>query len=129
MRVLVCGGRDLTDRDLVYNELNALRMEHGWLTIIEGGCPTGGDKFARDWAHANYCGLVTIEANWKEYGRQAGPLRNARMLKFAKPEKVRAFPSPVRGLEGTGTGDMVRRARDAGVEVRVIGLEKKGLFE
>ena len=50
-------------------------------------------------------------ANWEEFGKRAGLIRNARMLTEGKPERVLAFPG------GRGTADMVSRAREAGVEV------------
>jgi hypothetical protein len=50
-------------------------------------------------------------ADWDGLGRKAGPIRNQRMLDEGKPDLVIAFPG------GRGTADMVRRAREAGVEV------------
>lgn len=134
MRVIVCGGRDYEDREVLFHEMHLLAEQHGWLTVIEGGA-RGADAFAREWAKLCYHGLVTFEADWQAHGTAAGPIRNAQMLVSGKPDLVLAFPSPRRGLvnpltgRNTGTGDMVQKARAADVEVRVIGLEKKGLFE
>jgi hypothetical protein len=128
MRVLVCGGRDYEDRHAVYRELDQLASVFSTVTVVEGGA-RGADQLGREWADERRQKWITEKANWVDYGYAAGPIRNEKMLRDHKPDLVLAFPSPVRGLEGTGTGDMVQRARDAGVEVRVIGLEKKGLFE
>src|SRR6266403_304742 len=98
MRVLVCGGRDYEDRDAVYAELDALAKEHGWLTIIEGGA-MGADRLAQDWARDRYHGTVKVVADWKVYGKAAGPIRNAKMLERGKPDLVLAFPGG-NGLEG-----------------------------
>ena len=49
-------------------------------------------------------------ADWDGLGRKAGPIRNQRMLDDGKPDLGIAFPG------GRGTADMVRRAREAGVE-------------
>ena len=57
---------------------------------------------------------LTFPADWKTYGRAAGPLRNARMIAEGKPDLVLAFPG------GRGTADMTRKARAAGVEVRAV---------
>lgn len=46
-------------------------------------------------------------------GKAAGPIRNQRMLDEGKPDLVVAFPG------GRGTADMVRRAKAAGVPVRL----------
>ena len=39
MRVLVCGGRDYTNRDAVFATLDVLKKQYGQLTIIQGGAP------------------------------------------------------------------------------------------
>lgn len=133
MRVLVCGGRDYADREAMFFELYGLTERHGWLTVIEGGDGhgrpkiRGADSLAREWAVLCRHKVVTVRAEWSTHGSAAGPIRNERMLRDHRPGLVLAFPSPVRGLKDprtgrvTGTGDMVQRARDAGVEVRVIG--------
>ena len=50
-------------------------------------------------------------ADWKRYGRGAGPARNQAMLVEFNPQLLVAFPG------GKGTADMVRRAQKAGVRV------------
>jgi hypothetical protein len=50
-------------------------------------------------------------AQWDRYGEAAGPIRNAWMLEFGKPDLVVAFPG------GRGTADMISKARKAGIEV------------
>ncbi len=57
-------------------------------------------------------------AQWHQYGRAAGPLRNQEMLTDAKPDLVLAFHRNL--ARSRGTADMVRRARAAGVPVRVF---------
>ena len=51
------------------------------------------------------------EADWAKHGRKAGPIRNQRMIDEGRPDLVVAFPG------GTGTADMVERARVAGIRV------------
>jgi hypothetical protein len=110
MRILVCGSRSYSDREHVFETLHALAEKHGWLTIIEGGAK-GADSLAREWAKLCYHGLVTIPADWQQYGTAAGPIRNTKMLISGKPDLVVAFPG------GNGTADMVRQALAAKIEV------------
>jgi UDP-N-acetylmuramoylalanine-D-glutamate ligase len=105
--VLVCGGRDWRDGGSVLRVLQLLNP----IVIISGGCPTGADRFARDAAEVIGCNTVTQYADWRKYGRAAGPIRNQEMLDLNKPDVVVAFPG------GRGTADMVRRARAKGVRV------------
>jgi len=122
MRVLVCGGRDYADRQRVFEELydTLPRITHddgNWLpvgTIIHGDCRSGADLWADEFAVVNWTGLEVYPADWNAHGKAAGPIRNQRMIDEGKPDLVLAFPG------GRGTADMVRRAREAGIEVREI---------
>lgn len=119
MRILVCGGRDYgykwegskKVRDLVvFNNsidvvkaLNPTRMIHGGAT--------GADEIAPEVARVLDIPVMCFPADWNTYHKAAGPIRNQQMLDEGKPDLVVAFPG------GTGTADMVRRAKKAGIEV------------
>lgn len=110
-RVLVCGGRDFNDRELVFAELDRLNERSAILCIIEGGA-RGADYLAAQWsAKRELSEHARFSADWALYGKAAGPIRNQRMLDEGKPDLVVAFPG------GTGTADMVRRATAAGIEI------------
>jgi hypothetical protein len=111
MRLLVCGGRDYRDVGAVYAALDRAHAKRLIRLLIHGACPTGADKHAEDWAKARQVPYLGVPAEWKKYGKRAGPLRNARMLDDWQPDGVTAFPG------GDGTADMMARARDAGVKV------------
>lgn len=117
MRVLVCGGREFDDWLLLNETLKRLYTSCGTesLTVIQGGAK-GADFLARVWC--KYMNLTCLKvsheeypADWKQYGKIAGSIRNQQMLDKGKPDLVVAFPG------GRGTADMVRRAKKAGVEV------------
>jgi predicted Rossmann-fold nucleotide-binding protein len=110
MRILVCGGRDYEDAASIERALDALHAARGITLIIEGGA-AGADSHARAWASARGIDVRTFYADWKTYGRRAGPLRNARMLDEGRPDGVVAFPG------GRGTADMIRQAQTAGLKV------------
>lgn len=78
--------------------------------IIQGGAG-GADALARGWAFSRRQELVNIPADWKTFGKAAGPIRNQAMLVKWSPDLVVAFTG------GRGTADMVNRARAAGVPV------------
>lgn len=109
-RLLVCGGRDYADAALLFDTLDVLHREYQFRDFIQGGA-RGADRLARQWA-CTHPEIVRWEckADWRRYGLAAGHIRNARMLEWL-PDLVVAFPG------GTGTADMVRQARAAGVEV------------
>ena len=110
MRALVCGGREFANRQMLNEALNRLRQERGIAHLIAGGA-RGADSMAEWWARGEGVPCDVYQADWAGLGRKAGPIRNQRMLDEGKPDLVVAFPG------GRGTADMVRRGREAGVEV------------
>lgn len=112
MRVLVCGGRDYTDREALYGALDQLHRQHGFTLVITGGA-LGADTLATQWARARDIPTDVYKADWIGLGREAGPIRNKRMLHEGRPDLVVAFPG------GKGTANLVGQARDHGVEVFV----------
>ena len=114
MRTIVCGGRDYANREHVYAVLDRWKQEcdYGALVIIQGGA-TGADALARDWCASRKVEYANVPADWKAHGKAAGPMRNAKMISDYDPKCVIAFPG------GRGTADMVMKAQDAKLFVRV----------
>jgi 1-aminocyclopropane-1-carboxylate deaminase/D-cysteine desulfhydrase-like pyridoxal-dependent ACC family enzyme len=118
-RLLVCGGRDYYQPNMVAVPLDILRgraLEKGAILVIVQGGAKGADQCAREWALGRGVECETFHADWAKHGRAAGPIRNQQMLD-SRPDMVCAFPG------GAGTADMVRRARAAGVEVFDVAAE------
>jgi len=111
MRILVCGGRDYLDSEKVAKVLNQYLAED--LVIIQGDA-RGADGLARSWCKKMAVKCENFPADWDKYGKRAGFIRNAQMLKEGKPDIVIAFPG------GKGTAMMVKLAEAANVEVREI---------
>lgn len=113
MRVLVTGGRDYQNFRKVEQALNRYHRLYGITEIVEGGA-RGADSLARQWARQNNVRVRTFPADWKKYGRSAGPIRNRQMLTEARPHRVVVFPG------GRGTAHMARTARDHGILVHYV---------
>lgn len=99
----------VSERARVWAALSALNPSR----VLVGCCPSGADRFAREWCRAHGVPFRRYVAQWGMFGRRAGPRRNQQMIDAA-PEgsTVLAFP---RG--GPGTADCIRRAVAAGLEV------------
>jgi hypothetical protein len=88
MKVIVCGGRDWTDGEFVFCQLDAIRP--AITKVIEGGQRTwdkdkrrtvgGVDFWAWTWAFSRSIERHTEYAAWRRYGKAAGPRRNQAML-------------------------------------------------
>jgi hypothetical protein len=115
MRVLVCGSRTWTDREIVYNRLG--QLEPDGLTIITGGA-RGADQLAHDWATFYGVDHEVYPAEWDIHGRAAGPIRNQQMLDTGI-DLVIAFRMPG---QSRGTDHMVRIANAAGVATDHVTL-------
>ena len=114
--VLACGDREWTDAGTIRRELQTLRIAGA--TVLVHGAARGADSLAADvGARLGYM-VRAFPADWAHYGRAAGPRRNAQMLTEGRPHFVLAFHDFLD--QSRGTADMVRRARDAGVRVRVV---------
>ncbi len=111
MRIIVTGGRKLADAAAVDRELSTLRP-----TLVIVGGAGGADRLAAHWAWLHKAETWIYDADWNAHGKAAGPIRNQRMLdENPGIDAVVAFPG------GSGTADMVRRARAAGVRVIEVG--------
>lgn len=137
MIILVCGGRDYSDAATLRRILDSYRNIYG---LIHGDA-RGADRLAKEWMRRRIAidceqclmnrkvdptgalgfrrhsdlWMAGYPADWKTHGKAAGPIRNQEMLDLNPGiELVIAFPG------GTGTADMVRRARAKGITVEEI---------
>ena len=113
MRVLVCGGRGFSDWVLLGNTLDKFHLQSPFTVLIHGAAP-GADTLADEWADTRGIEIHWFRADWKKYGKAAGPIRNTRMLEEGRPDLVIAFKG------GKGTRNMIDQARAANVAVEVI---------
>ena len=141
--VVVTGGRDYTDRERVFAELDAIHRGavylpplaegiHGIKTIVHGACGwdegdsatwskplLGADALADEWAKARDVGLTRMPANWTKYGNAAGPRRNTAMVaKLVALGHWRTLVVAAPG--GRGTANMIAQARGKHLPVREI---------
>lgn len=52
------------------------------IVIIQGGCSTGGDYLARNYALTKGYKLEEFPADWNKYGKSAGYIRNKQMHEY-----------------------------------------------
>lgn len=119
MKVLVCGGRDFNDADLLNESLSTLQKvlqdkHQDDIDLIIHGAAKGADTLAKLWAEANDIETKSFPANWNKHGKAAGPIRNQRMIDEGKPDMVVAFPG------GVGTAYMINRALKAKIKLMRI---------
>lgn len=124
MNILVTGTREtltMEQMDVVAKVLSEFLFDGPHLLI--DGQALGVDSFANLWAKDQGWGTRRFPADWKRFGKQAGPIRNQEMIETMAEEGtpvelVLAFPIP----ESRGTWDMVERAVFNRIPVRVYAL-------
>lgn len=109
MRILICGDRDFADAERVFHYIRILPKD---TTIIEGEAP-GADTLAGAFGKFFRLNVLPFPADWKRYGRAAGPIRNQQQLDEGKPHIIVAFHDNI--WESKGTKDMLNRGLKDGV--------------
>src|SRR5262249_39336782 len=111
--VLVCGGRNYRNSELVNMVLSTIDAERTITLVIHGNAP-GADTLGKLWGQNNGKPVHAYPADCHRHGRRAGVLRNAKMLRESEPDLGIAFPG------GPGTADMITRLKVAKVPVLQI---------
>jgi hypothetical protein len=88
-KYIIAGGRNFDDKPFLYKECNAIIGENAQgVMIITGGqrtwnkvkkCYYGADYFGEQFANDNGYWLKVMNANWNDFGKAAGPIRNKEM--------------------------------------------------
>ncbi len=80
MKIVVAGGRNFNDYDVAKEFiLRCLEeLDTRDITVISGGC-SGADKLGERFANEYGLPIERFDADWKTYGRAAGPMRNKKM--------------------------------------------------
>src|SRR5262245_34019618 len=112
-RILVCGDRNWADP----RPIRALLSQYPRGTVVIHGAQRGADSIAGRLAHALGFEVEAYPADWRRYGKSAGPIRNKQMLTDGMPDEVHAFHSNIDWSRGTK--DMVLRAREAHIPVTI----------
>lgn len=113
MKILVCGGRDYNDQERCWSILDKAHSHYKFSCLIEGGAK-GADYLAKTWAQSRQVPIQSFPADWKRFGKRAGPIRNQQMIDEGSPDVVIAFPG------GNGTQDMINRAKSNKIPVIII---------
>lgn len=81
---MICGGRDFSNKELCFSSIQKFieeeNLDYSQIIILEGECPTGADSFAKEFAILHNILFEKYPADWKKYGKAAGPIRNKEMV-------------------------------------------------
>jgi predicted Rossmann fold nucleotide-binding protein DprA/Smf involved in DNA uptake len=113
MILAIVGGRDFNNVDLFLETVTKFNPS----AIISGGA-AGADTLAEQYAKTHAIPLQVFQADWKKYGRQAGPIRNKLIVESS--DEVLAF------WDGSskGTQSTIKLATKANKKVHVVSYCK-----
>ena len=117
MKVIIAGGRTITDYNLV---LSAIRESEYYITEIVSGMAPGVDTLAIQYSQENNLPMAEFHADWKKYGKSAGPIRNRQMADYAH-----ALIAIWDG-ESRGTKNMIEEATKRNLHVYVYRTDLIG---
>jgi len=109
MRVIIAGSRNFKpttfDEFWLIEKLVELKA-----TEVVSGCATGADSFGEQIGTLQGLPIKRFPADWEQYGKAAGPIRNQQMAEYA--DALIVFPDG-----GKGTIDMEMRALQQELDV------------
>ena len=115
MRIVIGGSRDYNDYKFFAETLDRLLCDvpKNDITILSGHC-RGVDLMAERYAEERGINLEIFPADWKTYGKGAGPVRNKTMVENA--DAVIAFWNGI----SKGTKSLIDHAIKQGRNVKIV---------
>ncbi len=83
MKIIIAGSRTFTDYKKLTEVCNHILQDQTNIEIVSGAYYKGADKLGEQYAKEKGYKLTQFPADWKSYGRAAGPLRNEQMANYA----------------------------------------------
>lgn len=122
MRIIIAGGRDFTDYDLLKKSVSEILrktvdLETESVTVVSGRC-RGADRLGERYAGEHGMAILPMPADWIKHGKAAGSIRNQDMAVIASRDKALCICFWDR--KSSGTFDMIQAAHRHRVPVEVI---------
>ena len=90
--LLIAGSRTYCDTIEFSNVMDSFIAErlraYRSITIVSGGCHSGADAMAECYAVSRGLNIVVLPADWKQYGKRAGYIRNEEMHIFIEQKST-----------------------------------------
>lgn len=116
MKVIIAGSRYIEDYNLVAQAIDDSGFE---ITEVVSGCSRGVDKIGESWARSHGIPIEHYQADWQNFGKAAGPVRNRGMAQYA--DALIAILAP----GSKGTADMIRQAKIYGLKIHIVEHDPK----
>ena len=114
-RVVVAGNRNFTDYEQAKKFIDICidRIRKKYTLIFVSGCCRGTDSLGERYAKENGFKVEKYPADWKTYGRSAGPIRNKKMAEIS--DYIICFWDE----KSKGTRSMIDYAKEYGKPLKI----------
>lgn len=120
MRIIVAGGRDFDDYDLVCKSLDEFLKDKDKSEVeIVSGRAIGADRLGERYAEEHDLNCVKFEAKWFGLGRRAGIVRNGQMAEYASEDYNGTLFAFWNGMS-KGTKNMIDQASEKELDIHII---------
>jgi hypothetical protein len=121
MRLIIAGSRKFQDYLLLAQSVDLFRAELGnpFIEVISGTAK-GADQLGERYAEERGLHCERFPADWKQYGRSAGPIRNRQMAEYA--DALIAFWDS--NKNHSGTWNMICTAQKLGLKVKIVQFQQ-----
>lgn len=118
LKVIIAGGRDFSDYDLLCKTCDILLAGRNVIEIVSGTA-RGADSLGERYAKEKGINIKKFPADWNKWGKSSGYRRNAEMARYGN--LLIAFHDGI----SRGTKNMIEISREKKLEVHVVKYKKK----
>ena len=113
MKTIIAGTRTIEDYDTVKKAI----IDSGFnITMVVSGVCRGVDKLGQRWAKENNIPIKKFPADWKQYSKRAGPIRNKAMAEYADALIV------IWDGFSRGTNNMINNAKKNNLPIHEVNI-------
>ena len=113
MKLIIAGTRMFTDYKKLCEECDTILQDQTNIEIVSGAYYRGADKLGELYAKQRGYKITRFPADWKRFGRAAGPKRNLQMANYA--DTLIAFWDG----KSRGTKNMIDLAGQLGLHLKI----------
>jgi len=111
MKLIIAGSRNFTDYKKLAEACDHILQDQNNIEIVSGAYYKGADKLGEQYAAEKGFPIKQFPADWKKFGKAAGPKRNHQMANYA--DALIAFWNG----ESKGTKHMIQIAKSSSLNV------------
>lgn len=109
MKTIIAGSRTITDYLTVVAAITATKFNI--TEVVSGKEPNGVDALGEQWAELEGIPIKPFPADWLQYGKPAGQIRNRAMARYADALIL------IWDGQSKGSAGMFRYAKELGLEI------------